>query len=420
MKILIIGQGGREHAMAWKMTQSPKVTAVYVAPGNPGMLRDPHIQLVDIAATDVAALVKFARENHIDLCIPGPEAALAAGISDAMRVVHIPCFGPMRDAAQLETDKHFAKNFMTRHHIPTARYEAFDNKTAALEYLKQQNFPVVIKACGLAAGKGVIIAQDLATAQQTLSEIFDDHKFGDAGNEVVIEDFIVGREMSYIIMVHGQNYVALASSQDHKKRDSGDRGPNTGGMGAFSPSPLCTPELEARIQACMVQPTLHGLQQDGLEYCGFLYFGLMIDSNNHPYLLEYNCRLGDPETQSLLMRLDSDFAKLCYQGATEGFSQTHLTWKPQVALNMVLCAQGYPEHYRKGDVIEGLFAATQQQHVFFAGVSSDNQQLVTQGGRVLAVTVLADDSTTAHQQAHQLAEQITWSGRFYRDDIGSL
>ncbi|KAA6181876.1 phosphoribosylamine--glycine ligase [Thiohalocapsa marina] len=419
MKILIVGNGGREHALAWKIAQSPQAERVYVAPGNGGTATEPGVENLDIAATDIPRLVEFARTQGVDLCIVGPEAPLVAGIADAFAAAGLSCFGPTRAAAQLEGSKAFAKDFMARHGIPTAGYRAFTDQAAALAYLQQIGAPVVIKADGLAAGKGVILAEDLATAEAAVRDMLGAGRFGSAGSRVVIESFLRGEEVSFIAMVDGEHILPLASSQDHKARDDGDRGPNTGGMGAYSPAPVVTPELHQRIMAEVMQPTVAGLAADGIPYVGFLYAGLMIDADGTPQVLEYNCRLGDPETQPILMRLQSDLLELCLSAIHRGLGDADVRWSPQAALGVVLAAGGYPGDYATGDVISGLDSIQDPQaKVFHAGTRLSEGQILTSGGRVLCATALGNDVAEAQRRAYDTVARIGFDRAYWRKDIG--
>ncbi|NKN32877.1 phosphoribosylamine--glycine ligase [Marichromatium bheemlicum] len=419
MNILIIGGGGREHALAWKAAQSPLAERVYVAPGNGGTALEPKLENVPIDAEDIAALVAFAREQQIGLTIVGPEAPLVAGVVDAFAEAGLACFGPRRDAAQLEGSKAFTKDFLARHQIPTAAYGVFTEIEPALAYLREIGAPIVVKADGLAAGKGVILAEDLATAEAAVRDMLDAGRFGRAGARVVIEEFLRGEEASFIAMVDGEHILPFATSQDHKARDDGDRGPNTGGMGAYSPAPIVTPEIHARVMREVMEPTVAGLAAEGTPYTGFLYAGLMIDETGTPKVLEFNCRLGDPETQPLLMRLDSDLIALC-QAAIEGrLDQIEAAWNPNPALGVVMAAGGYPDGYEKGKEILGLEAAAATgAKVFHAGTKREGEQVLTNGGRVLCVTAIGKDVSTAQAAAYAGVDQICWDDCFCRRDIG--
>ena len=418
MKVLIIGQGGREHALAWKCTQSPRVNHVWVAPGNAGTALEPSMTNLDIAPTDITQLTDFAQQHAIDLTIIGPEAPLAAGIVDAFQSHGLACFGPTQAACQLESSKQFCKDFLHKHDIPTAQYACFTQVEPALAYLENHPLPVVIKADGLAAGKGVVIAENLETAQHTIRDMLTNHSFGNAGSRIVIEEFLNGEELSFIVMANGFHAIPLASSQDHKRRDDHDLGPNTGGMGAYSPSPLLTSELEHTIMETIIQPTLNGMSSLGHPYTGFLYAGLMITPSGKPMVLEFNCRLGDPETQPILMRLQSDFPTLCQDILMGKNPSMVVEWDKRSALTVVMAADGYPHNPRKGDLIDSIPKDSLNTKVFHAGTEYTNQQITTQGGRVLGVTALGDSLALAHQQAYSITQKIQWPGCFYRTDIG--
>ena len=419
MKILIVGSGGREHALAWKVAQSPHAERVFVAPGNGGTATELGVENIPLAVTDIAGLVAFAQREAIGLTIIGPEAPLVLGLADALADAGIPCFGPCQAAAQLEGSKAFAKDFLQRHGIPTAAYGVFTELAPALAYLQQLGAPVVVKADGLAAGKGVVLAADLATAETAVREMLDGGRFGQAGARVVIEEFLSGEEASFIAMVAGQHILPLASSQDHKARDDGDQGPNTGGMGAYSPAPIVTPEIHDRIMREVMEPTVAGLAAEGVPYLGFLYAGLMIAADGTPNVLEFNCRLGDPETQPLLMRLQSDLVELCLAALAGQLDQTQADWDPRPALGVVLAAGGYPDDYATGAVISGLENPTPPAvKVFQAGTQRVGDTTLTQGGRVLCVTALGERVADAQRLAYQTADAIHWPGVFYRRDIG--
>ncbi len=420
MNILIIGGGGREHALAWKAAQSPRVETVFVAPGNGGTAQEPGVQNLDIAAEDLDALVAFASAQAIGLTIVGPEAPLVAGLVDRFQAAGLPCFGPTQGAAQLEGSKSFTKDFLQRQGIPTAAYGSFSELEPALAYLRQVGAPIVVKADGLAAGKGVILAQDLATAEAAVRDMLAGGRFGRAGNRVVIEEFLQGEEVSFIAMVSQGQILPMASSQDHKARDDGDQGPNTGGMGAYSPAPVVTPALHERIMAEVMHPTVAGMAAEGLPYSGFLYAGLMIAADGTPKVLEYNCRLGDPETQPILMRLRSDLVELCLAAHEGRLGEMPVDWDPRAALGVVMAAGGYPDAYEKGQVISGLEAAAQvpDTKVFHAGTARVAGQTVTQGGRVLCVTALGKTVGAAQTRAYQAVDLIHWQNGFCRRDIG--
>lgn len=419
MKILVIGGGGREHAMAWKIAQSPLAEQVFVAPGNGGTALEEKLTNVAIADHDVEGLLEFAVSQAIDLTIVGPETPLAAGVVDAFTAKGLACFGPTRSAARLESSKCYSKEFMKRHHIPTAAYGTFNEVEAALAYLKSQQFPLVIKADGLAAGKGVVIAQNHAEARQVVIDILQDNRFGNAGSALVIEEFLQGEEASFIVMVDGEHVLPLATSQDHKARDNADKGLNTGGMGAYSPAPVVTPTIYQDVIDTIVLPTVRGMAADGQPYVGFLYVGLMIDGQGNAKVLEYNCRLGDPETQPIMLRLKSDLVQLCLAALATQLDKATILWDPRPALGVVLCAGGYPENYRKGDLINGLSTLPAGDHkIFHAGTSFQDQQLYTNGGRVLCVTALGSRVIDAQTKAYELAKGIQWDNMYYRTDIG--
>jgi phosphoribosylamine---glycine ligase len=419
MNVLVIGGGGREHALAWKAAQSPRVERVYVAPGNPGTAREPKTENVAIAAEDIGAMVAFARERRIDLAIVGPEAPLVAGVVDAFRAAGLRCFGPDRAGAQLEGSKAYTKDFLARHAIPTAAYGTFTGIEEAIAYIRRVGAPLVVKADGLAAGKGVIIAHSEDEAITAARDMLAGNAFGTAGHRVVIEEFLTGEEASFIVMVDGSHILPLATSQDHKARDDGDRGPNTGGMGAYSPAPVITPEVHARVMREVIEPTVRGMAAEGHPYTGFLYAGLMIAPDGTPRVLEYNCRFGDPETQPILMRLRSDLVTLC-EAALEGrLHEVAAEWDPRPALGVVLAAEGYPGSYRKGEPISGLPELEEPGlKVFHAGTAERDGEIVTNGGRVLCATALGATVTEAQRRAYGLVERIHWQGMHCRRDIG--
>ena len=419
MKVMVIGGGGREHALAWKAAQSPLVTQVFVAPGNAGTALESNLHNVAIAADDVDALLAFAQQEQIALTIVGPEAPLAKGVVDKFRAAGLAIFGPTRAAAQLESSKAFAKDFLARHQIPTAAYQNFTDISAAKDYVRRLGTPIVIKADGLAAGKGVIIAQTEAEAFAAIDDMLSGNKFGDAGSRVVIEEFLTGEEASFIVMVDGQHALAFASSQDHKARDNADKGPNTGGMGAYSPAPVVTPQVHDWVMQQVIYPTVRGMAAEGNVFTGFLYAGLMIAPDGSAKVLEFNCRFGDPETQPIMLRLQSDLVALC-QAAVDGkLDQLQLDFNPQAAVGVVLAAGGYPDTYAKGKVISGLEqAATLPGKVFHAGTELKDGQVLTNGGRVLCATALGDTVTAAQQAAYKLAAAISWEQLYYRTDIG--
>lgn len=418
MNILIIGNGGREHALAWKVRQSPLADKVFVAPGNAGTALEEGIENVAISGTDLIALVQFAQQNQIGLTIVGPEAPLVSGVVDAFRTNGLKIFGPTQTAAQLEGSKSFAKDFLARHNIPTAEYQNFTEVEPALAYLHEKGVPIVIKADGLAAGKGVIVAMTMQEAEEAVKDMLSGNAFGDAGSRVVIEEFLDGEEASFIVMVDGKNVEPMATSQDHKRVGEGDKGLNTGGMGAYSPAPVVTPEIHQRVMEQIIYPTVRGMAAENNVYTGFLYAGLMIMPNGQPKVIEFNCRFGDPETQPIMMRLKSDLVELCLKACDGELDQIQSEWREQAALGIVLAAEGYPNNYRKGDEISDIPSETATQKVFLAGVEKQGDKLLTNGGRVLCATALGNSVYEAQQSALKLAEQIQWQGRFYRRDIG--
>jgi phosphoribosylamine--glycine ligase len=416
LKILIIGSGGREHAMAWRLAQSAKVSRVYVAPGNAGTAREDGVFNVPISA--IADLVRFAEKEEIHATVVGPEAPLAAGIVDAFLDGGLRIFGPTKAAAQLEASKDFAKRFMARHGIPTAHYATFSDPESAHEHVESHGVPIVIKADGLAAGKGVVVAVNSDEAHDAIDMMLGGRKLGEAGHRVVIEEFLEGEEASFIVMVDGKNVLPLASSQDHKRIFDGDRGPNTGGMGAYSPAPVVTPEVHHRVMREIVTPTVKGMAADGVPYTGFLYAGLMIDREGAPRVVEFNCRLGDPETQPILVRLKSDFFELVEHGIAGTLDSIEAQWDRRAALGVVLAAAGYPESPRKGDEIHGLPDDGEDFHVFHAGTEEKDGKVLTSGGRVLCVTALGDKVKIAAERAYEVAEKIRFDGMQFRTDIG--
>ena len=419
MKVMIVGSGGREHALAWTVARSPQVEAVLVAPGNPGTAAEGGtIHNVAVDVDDFDALADLAEAQGVDLVIVGPEAPLAAGIRDHFDARHLACFAPTRAAAQLESSKSFAKSFMARHGIPTAAYGTFADSTAAEDYIRAQGAPIVVKADGLAAGKGVVVAQDVEEAVAAARDMLLEGRFGDAGQQVVVEEFLAGEEASFTCVVDGRQALPLASSQDHKARDEGDTGPNTGGMGAYSPAPVVTDTVHDRVMAEIINPTVQGMAAEGMPYQGFLYVGLMITPDGAPRVVEYNCRFGDPEAQPVLTRLRSDLAVLCQSALGDGVSGITLDWDPRTALGVVLAAGGYPLDYPSGDPITGLHDDMDDTKVFHAGTRSDDGQVVTSGGRVLAVVGLGDGIVAAQAQAYARVARIGWRGMQYRRDIG--
>ena len=419
MKVLIVGGGGREHALAWKAAQSKQVETVYVAPGNAGTARESSIQNIAIDAEDIDGLKSFALDNDIGLTIVGPEAPLVNGIVDSFVAADLKIFGPSKGAAQLEGSKAFTKDFLARHHIPTATYANFTDEDDAVAYVKQQGTPIVVKADGLAAGKGVILAQTEDQAVAAIKDMLSGNKFGDAGARVVIEEFLSGEEASFICMVDGSNILPMATSQDHKARDDGDSGPNTGGMGAYSPAPVVTQTIHDRIMDEVIRPTVAGMATEGNDYTGFLYAGIMVAEDGTPGVLEYNVRFGDPETQPIMMRLNSDLVELCLQALDKNLDQTSATWDPRTSLGVVLAAGGYPDSYNKGDVISGLEnTETDSTKVFHAGTAEKDGAVVTSGGRVLCACALGDSVTEAQQKAYEVVKKIHWDNVYYRNDIG--
>ena len=419
MKILIVGSGGREHALAWKVRQSTKVSSVYVAPGNAGTALEEGIENVSIDVEDISTLLTFAQQENIELTIIGPEVPLVAGIVDAFTNAGLKCFGPTAKAAQLEGSKTYCKDFMARHNIPTAEYKTFTENQPAIEYIKSKGTPIVVKADGLAAGKGVIVAETEQQAIAAVEDMLSGNGFGKAGHRVVIEEFLAGEEASFIVIADGDFALPMASSQDHKARDNGDKGPNTGGMGAYSPAPIVTPEIHQKVMDNIINPTLHGMQADGIPYTGFLYAGLMIGKDGSMKVLEYNCRFGDPETQPIMMRLKSDLVELCLAALDKNLSNLSTEWDECPALGVVLASGGYPDSYNKGDVISGLPVNEQvDAKVFHAGTAESNGNVITSGGRVLCACALGSDIVDAQQKAYQLTRQIHWDNVFYRTDIG--
>ncbi|AMC35948.1 phosphoribosylamine--glycine ligase [Janthinobacterium sp. B9-8] len=418
MNILIIGSGGREHALAWKIAQSERVGKVFVAPGNAGTALEKDLINVDISAID--ELIEFAKAENIAITVVGPEAPLSQGVVDAFRAADLKIFGPTRAAAQLEWSKDFAKAFMQRHGIPTAAYQTFANADEAHAYIKAQGAPIVIKADGLAAGKGVVVAMTLDEAHAAVDSMLSDNKFGDAGARVVIEECLVGEEASFIVMVDGKNVLAMASSQDHKRLLDGDEGPNTGGMGAYSPAPVVTPDVHAKVMREVILPTVQGMAKDGSVFTGFLYAGLMIDTLGNPKVIEYNCRFGDPETQPIMLRLKSDFVTLLEHGVNGTLDQIEAEWDRRVAMGVVMAAANYPETPRKGDLISGLpTVALEDGHVFHAGTTLNEQgEAITAGGRVLCVTAFGDSFKMAQKRAYQILAGVSFAGAQYRSDIG--
>ncbi len=420
MKILIIGSGGREHALGWKAAQNPEVETVYVAPGNAGTALEPKLENVNIGVEDIDALVAFAKEKQIELTIVGPEAPLVIGVVDAFRAAGLPIFGPTKDAAQLEGSKAFTKDFLARHKIPTADYANFTEIEPALAYVREKGAPIVVKADGLAAGKGVIVAMTLEEAEDAIKDMLAGNAFGEAGSRVVIEEFLDGEEASFIVMVDGSSVLPMATSQDHKRVGDKDTGPNTGGMGAYSPAPVVTPEIHQRVLDEVIYPTVRGMDAEGYPYTGFLYAGLMIMADGTPKVIEYNCRFGDPETQPIMMRMQSDLVELCLMAIDEKLDEAESHWDPRASIGIVLAAGGYPGDYAKGDVISlPSGAEVEGEKIFHAGTANNaNGEVVTAGGRVLCATALGNSVSEAQQRAYALAKQVSWNGMFHRNDIG--
>jgi len=419
MDVLVIGSGGREHALAWKAAQSPLVETVYVAPGNAGTALEPRLENVEIQVEAIPELLDFARRQRIGLTIVGPEVPLVLGVADAFAAAGLNCFGPTRGAAQLEGSKAFSKAFLARHQIPSAAYRSFTEVAPALAYLREQGAPIVVKADGLAAGKGVIVAMQLAEAEAAVRDMLAGNAFGEAGHRVIIEEYLEGEEASFIVMADGEHILPMATSQDHKRIGDGDSGPNTGGMGAYSPAPVVTPEVHQRIMEQVIRPTIAGMAAEGLPYTGFLYAGLMIMADGNPRVIEFNCRFGDPETQPIMLRMRSDLVAHCLAALEQRLDREQAEWDPRAALGVVLAAGGYPGSYPKGRPIQGLPQPPREgEKVFHAGTALRDGQLVTQGGRVLCATALGRDVAEAQQRAYRLARSIHWEGVYYRHDIG--
>lgn len=418
MKVLIIGGGGREHALAWKAVQSTRVEHVFVAPGNAGTAAEKMVTNIAIDVEDIDALLAFAQQEKIDLTIVGPEAPLVKGIVNTFQAHGLAIFGPTKGAAQLEGSKAFCKDFLARHNIPTAAYENFTEIEPAKAYVRANSLPIVIKADGLAAGKGVIIAESLAQADAAIEDMLAGNKFGEAGSRVVVEEFLVGEEASFIAMVDGDTILPFASSQDHKARDNGDKGPNTGGMGAYSPAPVVTQAVNDWVMANVMKPTVDGMRAEGNTYVGFLYAGLMIAPNGSAKVLEYNCRFGDPETQPIMLRLNSDLVELCLDALAGRLGATPIEFDTKAAVGVVMAAGGYPEGYNKGDVITGILPATEDSKTFHAGTQLADGKVATAGGRVLCCTALGENVTAAQQRAYELVRAIHWHNAYFRTDIG--
>jgi phosphoribosylamine--glycine ligase len=417
MNVLIIGGGGREHALAWKAAQSAKVSQVFLAPGNAGTALEDKLTNVDVGAEDVPALVAFAQQNQIGLTIVGPEVPLVLGVVDAFQAKGLRIFGPSQAAAQLEGSKAFTKDFLERHNIPTADYQNFTEIEPAIAYVREKGAPIVVKADGLAAGKGVIVAMTLTEAEDAIRDMLAGNAFGEAGSRVVIEEFLDGEEASFIVMVDGENVLPFATSQDHKRVGNGDTGPNTGGMGAYSPAPVVTPDIHLRVMEEVIYPTVKGMAAEGNTYIGFLYAGLMIMADGTPKVIEYNCRFGDPETQPIMMRLQSDIIELVEAALDGKLNQIRAAFDTRAAVGVVLAAGGYPGSYDKGDVINGLELGNANSKVFHAGTKNIDGNVTTNGGRVLCATALGNTVTEAQQNAYELAKTISWKGMFHRDDI---
>lgn len=419
MKVLIIGNGGREHALAWKAAQSPLVTKVFVAPGNAGTALEPNLENINIKANDISGLLNFAQQQQIDLTIVGPEVPLVLGVVDSFQKAGLKIFGPTKSAAQLEGSKAFTKDFLARHHIPTAEYQNFTEIDPALAYIRDKGAPIVIKADGLAAGKGVIVAMTLEEAEDAVRDMLAGNAFGDAGHRVVIEEFLEGEEASFIVLVDGKHVEPMATSQDHKRVGDGDTGLNTGGMGAYSPAPVVTDEVFTKVMEQIIYPTVNGMAQEGNVYVGFLYAGLMIDKQGNPKVIEFNCRFGDPETQPIMMRMQSDLIELCLAAINGKLNTVKSNWDRRPALGVVMAAGGYPGEYNTQDTIIGLPCESAPDcKVFHAGTSFEKGHVLTNGGRVLCITALGNTVSEAQQRAYQQVDKIHWHGCFYRHDIG--
>ena len=418
MKVLIVGSGGREHALSWKISQSPRVTDIFVAPGNGGTELEKKITNINIDSSDIEGLINFAKSEQIDLTIVGPEDPLVNGITNRFEEMNLMCFGPTKEAAQLEGSKEFMKIFLEKYSIPTAQYESFTNEKEALDFIEKKGCPIVIKADGLAAGKGVTIANTLDEAKETIHELMNSQIFGDAGKKVVIEECLFGEEASFIVMTDGKTAIPFASSQDHKARDDGDKGPNTGGMGAYSPAPIVDKEIHNKIMNEVIYPTLQGLEKEGLKYIGFLYAGMMIDSSNNLKVLEFNCRFGDPETQPIMMRLKSDLAKLCLDACKRKLQNSELDWDDRKSLGVVMASKGYPFQYENNQDIKNLPESQSDLKVFHAGTKVENGVVKSNGGRVLCVTSLGSSVHSAQQKAYNAVSKISWKNSYYRKDIG--
>jgi len=417
MKVLVIGSGGREHALAWQCAQFDEVKHVFVAPGNAGTALEKKISNIDIDSENISELITFAKEESIDITIVGPEAPLVLGVVDEFEDEGLCIFGPSKQAAQLEGSKAFCKDFLERNNIPTAYYKVFTETKSAINYVEEKGTPIVIKADGLAAGKGVIIAHSLEEATHAINDMLEDNRFGEAGSRVVIEEFLEGEEASFIVMVDGSSILPMATSQDHKARDNRDMGPNTGGMGAYSPAPVVSDLVYKNAMEKVIRPTVDAMKNEGMPYTGFLYAGLMIDHNGNVKVLEYNCRFGDPETQPIMMRLQSNLAKLCLLGANGSLDKATANWDSRTSLGVVMAANGYPYSYQKGDEIS-LPASSSSSKVFHAGTMLDNNKILTNGGRVLCATSLGKDLKDAQNKAYELVKEVNWDGSYFRTDIG--
>ncbi len=417
-KVLVIGSGGREHALAWRLSLSSSVAQVFVAPGNPGCAQEKNVENIAIASDDYDQLIAFAKDNAINLVVVGPEQPLCDGLVDLMTQEGIKCFGPSAKAAQLEGSKVYSKNFLKKYNIPTASYASFTEIDSAINYLTQQNFPIVIKADGLAAGKGVVIAETEEQGIKTIKDMLAGNAFGEAGHRIVIEEFLVGEEASFIVVVDGKNFVPMATSQDHKARDNGDKGPNTGGMGAYSPAPCVTKKVFDKTIEEIIKPTIEGMINEGAPFIGFLYAGLMIDKNNNPKVLEFNVRFGDPETQPIMMRLQSNLDEICLRAIGQNLENFDLSWNKKSSLGVVLAEKGYPGNYAKGSLINGLDFVEKDVKIFHAGTQREGETVVTNGGRVLCVCALADTLKQAQQLAYLGVEKLDWQSKYYRSDIG--
>jgi len=417
MKVLVIGAGGREHALAWQCAKFDEVEEVFVAPGNAGTQLENKLTNINIGSEDINGLIDFVKNNQVDLTIVGPEAPLVLGVVDRFQAEGLAIFGPTQDASQLEGSKAFCKNFLDRNNIPTAYYDVFTEVAPAVKYVEEKGTPIVIKADGLAAGKGVIIANTQAEAVEAINDMLEGNRFGEAGSRVVVEEFLVGEEASFIVMVDGKNILPMATSQDHKARDNGDKGPNTGGMGAYSPAPIVTDEIFQNVMDSVIRPTVDGMAAEGNPYTGFLYAGLMIDHQGNSKVLEYNCRFGDPETQPIMMRLKSNLADLCLLATQGQLNQATIEWDDRSAMGVVLAANGYPDAYPSGEVV-GLPADGDDAKVFHAGTKMEDDKVVTSGGRVLCATALGSDTKDAQTNAYALLKKIDWSSAYYRTDIG--